>query len=77
MIEDPRDTVDEATTFVMRRETAHINSLVLKVNGGDETVVDELFKEKQRLNPKGSWDHEEVFIATGGYFTGKKCFKKK
>ena len=69
---DPRDTVDNATTYVMRSETEHINSIVQGVNFGLEGYVEELVKEKDRLSPKGKFDHEEVFIATGFYLTGCK-----
>lgn len=73
---NPRDTVDNATTFVMRRELSHLNSLTIRVTTGEENMADELYKEKKRLDSKGKFDHEEVFIATGFYLTGCKCKKK-
>ena len=56
------NTLNLANIFVMRRELAHINTLIIKVNGGDACAVDELVKEKIRLDPKEKWDEEEHFI---------------
>ena len=70
-----QNTINLATTFVMRRESAHINSLTRRVSNGEENMVEELVKEKQRLSPKGKFDHEEVFIGMGVYLTGTKLIK--
>lgn len=72
---NPRDTVDNATTFVMRRELSHLNSLTIRVTTGEENMADELYKEKKRLDSKGKCDHEEVWAGTGLYLSG--IIKKK
>lgn len=62
--------LDIANKFVGERETKYLNDLVcqartlmdLRPVEAQETI-DELHKEKRRLDPRGKWDEEEVMIS--------------
>ena len=47
-----------------------------KINPKDKKALDTMgrviLEEDSRLNPTGTFDHEEVFDATGAYTTGRK-----
>jgi len=65
-------TINKATDFVVQKETEFVNKMEQRVNRGETYVAGGLEEEKKRLQEKGSFDHEEVFIGTGIYVTGRK-----
>lgn len=71
-LEDEQRIVNKATTFVIKKETQHLNLLSARVRLGETWKTVELAKEEDRLDPRGSFDHEEVWVGTGKYTTGKK-----
>ena len=67
-------TIAKAETVVFNAETKHLNKLIkeyqLKKKYGINVAwpyLEDLTVERERLDPKGKWDQEEVFIATGEY----------
>lgn len=46
----------------MRRELSHLNTLTIRLNSGEDAVIEEITKERIRLNPINKYDEEEHVI---------------
>lgn len=56
-----KKVIDEETKYV-KDLTAQLNALMYERPVEAEEIVDEIFREKERVNPDGKWDEEEVIV---------------
>ena len=78
-----KETLDSANTFVINKEYWDLKDMqdALEVarrieDPREETILKTLRNEIYRVKPEKIFDHEEVFIGTGQYTTGRLNHKK-